>query len=203
MSKVLLGSGNAGKLSELRDLLQPLAVELIGLADLKERPGEAPETGATFRDNALQKARHYARATGETVIADDSGLCVDALGGAPGIHSARYSGQGGDAANNARLLAELAGVPPERRGASYHAVIVVVRGDELLLEAEGRCSGVILEAPRGSAGFGYDPLFFVPELGKTFAEIPAAIKHGISHRGQALRRIVSEWPRIQPALGRS
>ncbi len=203
MSVVLLGSGNAGKLSELRELLRPLAVELIGLPDLTPRPAEAPETGSTFRDNAIQKARHYARATGLTVIADDSGLCVDALGGAPGIHSARYSGGGDDDANNACLLKALAGLPADRRTASYRAVIVVVRGEEILLEAEGRCDGVILDAPRGRAGFGYDPLFLVPELGKTFAEIPAAIKHGISHRGQAMRRIVSEWPRIQPALGRS
>jgi XTP/dITP diphosphohydrolase len=203
MTSLLLGSNNKGKLAELRELLQPLSVHLVGLGDLPQRPSEAPETGTTFRDNAIQKARHYALATGMTVIADDSGLCVDALGGAPGVHSARYSPEGDDQSNNARLLRALEGIPESQRQASYHAVIVVVSATEVLLEAEGCCRGLILTEPRGIGGFGYDPLFFVTELGKTFAEIPAAIKHRISHRGQALRQIINEWPRIQPALGKS
>jgi XTP/dITP diphosphohydrolase len=189
--RLVLASGNAGKLAELRALLDdaPLngmfelhAQSELGVADIEE-------TGLTFIENALLKARHAARATGLPALADDSGLCVDALGGAPGLYSARYTGTHGDAgANIAKLLRELDGVPEARRGAQFHAVVVLLRhaDDPRPLVAEGSWRGRILEAPRGEGGFGYDPVFLDPELGRSAAELAPALKHRLSHRGRAL-----------------
>ena len=184
---LVLASGNAGKLAELRQLLDGSRFTLraqseFGVVDVDE-------TGLTFIENALLKARHAALATGLPALADDSGLCVDALGGAPGLYSARYAGVHGDAGRNiARLLRELDGVADDARGASFHCAIVVLRSadDPQPVIAEGRWRGRIVRAPRGTGGFGYDPVFLDPESGLTAAELPAADKNTISHRGLAL-----------------
>lgn len=185
--RLVLASGNAGKVVELGQLLAGTGVELVPQTTLGVT--DADETGLTFVENALIKARHAARATGLPALADDSGICVDALGGAPGLYAARYSGVHGDsAANNAKLLRELAGVPMEKRTAYFIAVLVVLRhaDDPAPLIAEARWHGRILEAPRGEGGFGYDPLFLPDgsELGAS--EIEPALKNRLSHRGQAL-----------------
>ncbi|MCR6685514.1 RdgB/HAM1 family non-canonical purine NTP pyrophosphatase [Pseudoxanthomonas sp.] len=190
MSRLVLASGNAGKLRELGALLGDLDVELLPQARLGV--DDIEETGLSFVENALLKARHAARVTGLPALADDSGLCVDALGGAPGLYSARYAGGHGDsAANIARLLRELDGVPPPRRGAHFHAVIVLLRHaeDPQPLVAEGSWPGTILEAPRGAGGFGYDPVFLDPERGLSAAELDPALKNRISHRGRALEQL--------------
>ena len=184
---LVLASGNAGKLAELRQLLDGSRFTLraqseFGVVDVEE-------TGLTFIENALLKARHAALATGLPALADDSGLCVDALGGAPGLYSARYAGVHGDAGRNiARLLRELDGVADDARGASFHCAIVVLRSadDPQPVIAEGRWRGRIVRAPRGAGGFGYDPVFLDPDSGLTAAELPAADKNTISHRGLAL-----------------
>jgi XTP/dITP diphosphohydrolase len=185
--RLVLASGNAGKVAELRQLLDGSAIDLVPQTTLGV--GDADETGLTFVENALLKARHAARATGLPALADDSGLCVDALGGAPGLYAARYAGVHGDnAANNAKLLRELDGVPMSRRGAYFIAVLVVLRhaDDPAPLIAEGRWHGRVLEAPRGTGGFGYDPLFLPDGSDLGAAELDTALKNRISHRGQAL-----------------
>lgn len=185
--RLVLASGNAGKVTELRQLLEGSAIDLVPQTTLGV--GDADETGLTFVENALIKARHAARATGLPALADDSGLCVDALGGAPGLYAARYAGVHGDnAANNAKLLRELDGVPMSRRGAYFIAVLVVLRhaDDPAPLIAEGRWHGRVLEAPRGTGGFGYDPLFLPDGSDLGAAELDTALKNRISHRGQAL-----------------
>ncbi len=193
MSRVVLASGNAGKLRELAALLAPAGLELVPQDALGV--AAAPETGATFLDNALIKARHAAAVTALAALADDSGLEVDALGGRPGVRSARYANEGAsDAENLARLLQELAGVPLSRRGARYQCVIVWVRGaeDAAPLVASGTWEGHIARAPRGAGGFGYDPVF-VPAGGeRTAAELPAADKNAASHRGQALKALLAQ-----------
>lgn len=188
--RVVVATGNAGKLRELTALLAGLDLQLVSQAELGVAPAE--ETGATFAENALLKARHAARATGLAAIADDSGIEVDALHGAPGLYSARYAGPGADdAANNAKLLHALAGVPEAARGARYQCVLVFVNGpdDPAPLVAQASWSGRIIDAPRGSGGFGYDPYFWLPERGCTAAELDAVEKNRISHRGQALRQL--------------
>ncbi len=193
MSRVILASCNAGKLRELAALLAPAGFELVP----QDALGVAPvaETGATFRDNALIKARHAAHASGLAALADDSGLEVDALGGRPGVHSARYARDGAsDAENLARLLAELAAVPLPQRRARYQCVIVWLSGpkDAAPLVARGTWEGHIALGPRGSGGFGYDPVF-VPAGGeRTAAELPAAEKNAVSHRGQALQALLGQ-----------
>ncbi|WP_133000493.1 RdgB/HAM1 family non-canonical purine NTP pyrophosphatase [Luteimonas arsenica] len=184
---LVLASGNAGKLAELRELLGGDGLRLRAQSEFNVEDVE--ETGLTFVENALLKARHAAEATGLPALADDSGLCVDALGGAPGLYSARYAGPGGDAARNIeRLLRELDGVPDEARGASFHCCIVLLRHatDPKPLVVEGAWRGRILHAPRGDGGFGYDPVFLDPDNGLTAAELPAVRKNAISHRGRAL-----------------
>jgi XTP/dITP diphosphohydrolase len=188
--RIVLASNNRGKLAEFRDLLGGLGIELIPQSELGI--AEVEETGLTFVENALIKARHAARETGLPALADDSGLCVDALGGAPGLYSARYAGPGAsDEANNRRLLMELDGVPASGRGAHYVCVLVLLRHaeDPDPLIADGRWHGTIAHAPRGSGGFGYDPLFLAPNQGLTAAELPAEQKHVRSHRGSALRTL--------------
>jgi len=191
--RLVLASGNAGKLGEFRQLLAPLDIEVIAQGELGI--GEIEETGLSFVENALLKARHAARLSGLPALADDSGLCVDALDGAPGLHSARYAGaQGNNAANIAKLLGALDGVDAAGRGAFFICVLVLLRHaeDPAPLIAEGRWRGRILDAPRGSGGFGYDPLFFDPALDASAAELDAATKHRHSHRGQALRGLLAQ-----------
>ena len=185
--ELVLASGNAGKLAELRALLGDAGLALR--AQSEHGVGDIEETGLTFVENALLKARHAARATGLPALADDSGLCVDALGGAPGLYSARYAGPGGHAARNIeRLLDELEHVDDDARGASFHCCIVLLRhaDDPRPLVVEGDWRGRILRARRGDGGFGYDPVFLDPDSGLTAAELPAARKNAISHRGRAL-----------------
>ena len=188
--RVVLASGNRGKLAEIRDVLADTGIELIAQSELGI--DDAEETGATFVENALLKSRHAARASGLPALGDDSGICVDALGGAPGLVSARYAGAHGDAtANIAKLLSALAGVEDTRRGAHFHCTLVLVRtaGDPAPLIAEGRWHGRILHAPRGDKGFGYDPVFFDSKLGQGAGELDPAVKNRVSHRGQALARL--------------
>lgn len=195
MNRLVLASGNAGKLAELCALLAGTGVELVAQSQLGVE--EVEETGLSFVENALLKARHAAAATGLPALADDSGLCVDALGGAPGLYSARYAGSHGDSqANNARLLRELDGLPAARRGAHFHAVIVLLRhpADPQPLIAEGSWAGRILDAPRGDGGFGYDPLFLDPQQGLSAAELDPALKNRISHRGRALAQLRERLP---------
>ena len=185
--ELVLASGNAGKLAELRGLLAGEGFALRAQSELGV--ADAEETGLTFVENALLKARNAARAAGLPALGDDSGLCVDALDGAPGLYSARYAGPGGDAGRNiARLLDELRDVPDAARGASFHCCLVLLRhaDDPRPLVVEGRWRGRILQAPRGDGGFGYDPVFLDPASGLTAAELPAARKNAVSHRGLAL-----------------
>ncbi|WP_345304706.1 RdgB/HAM1 family non-canonical purine NTP pyrophosphatase [Lysobacter hankyongensis] len=188
--KLVLASSNAGKLVELRDLLGDARIELHAQSEFGVE--DAEETGLTFVENALLKARHAARATGLPALGDDSGLCVDALDGAPGLYSARYAGGHGDsAANIAKLLAALRDVPEAARTARFVCVLAVLRHaeDPQPLIAEGVWEGRILDAPRGRGGFGYDPVFFDPARAMGAAELDAALKHRISHRGIALARL--------------
>ena len=186
-NRLVLASGNRGKLAEMHAILAELGIELVAQPDLGIEDIE--ETGTTFVENALLKARHAARASGLPALGDDSGLCVDALGGAPGLYSARYAGAHGDAAANiAKLLAALRDVPDEQRTAHFHCTIVLLRSadDPAPLIAEGRWRGRVLHAPRGTNGFGYDPVFFDDSLGSGAAELDAATKNRVSHRAQAL-----------------
>jgi XTP/dITP diphosphohydrolase len=190
--RVVLASGNRGKVAELSTLLEPAGLVVEPQSD--HGVPEAEEPHPTFVENALAKARNAARHTGLAAIADDSGLEVDALDGAPGVLSARYAGpDGDDAANNARLLAELEGIPAERRTARFVCVLVYLdhADDPTPIIAQGFWEGRILEAPRGKGGFGYDPLFWVPDHGCASAELEAAEKNRISHRGQALAALRS------------
>jgi XTP/dITP diphosphohydrolase len=185
--KLILASGNAGKLAELRDLLGDAGIDLHAQSEFGVE--DADETGLTFVENAILKARHAARATGLPSLGDDSGLCVDVLDGAPGLYSARYAGTHGDAgANIVKLLDALRDVPEQQRSARFVCVLALLRHaeDPQPLIAEGVWEGRILFAPRGEGGFGYDPVFFDPERNMGAAELDAALKNRISHRGRAL-----------------
>jgi XTP/dITP diphosphohydrolase len=187
---LVIATANCGKLREFRALLADLPFAPVSQSALGVASPE--ETGATFLENALLKARHAAEASGAAAIADDSGIEVDALGGAPGIFSARYAGEGaGDVANNAKLIAALRGLPPEARRARYRCALVYLDGpsNPAPLCAEGVWEGRILDSPRGSGGFGYDPYFWVPALEATAAELDPEQKNRLSHRGQALRAL--------------
>jgi XTP/dITP diphosphohydrolase len=188
--KLVLASGNAGKLAEMGQLLGELAIELIPQADLGI--ADVEETGKSFVENAILKARHASRLSGLPALGDDSGLCVDALGGAPGLLSARYAGEHGNStANIARLLDALAGVAEPVRTAHFHCTIVLLQhpGDPAPLIAEGRWQGRILAAPRGEHGFGYDPVFLDIQHKLSAAEMEADLKNRLSHRGQAMTRL--------------
>lgn len=188
--RLVLASSNAGKLREFNSLLADFGFEVVPQADLGV--SDAEETGLSFVENALLKARHASQATGLAALADDSGLVVDALGGQPGIYSARFAGQPtNNAANNAKLIAALKDVPTEQRTAHFRCCIVLVRHpiDPVPLIAEASWAGHILTAPQGQAGFGYDPLFYVPTHQCSAAELASAEKNQISHRGQALQRL--------------
>ena len=185
--KLVLASSNHGKLEELRGLLSGNGIELIAQSDLGVE--DADETGTTFVENALLKARHATRITGLPALADDSGICVDALDGAPGLYSARYAGEHGNASRNIdRLLDELIDVPDERRSAHFYCVLVLLRhaDDPQPLIVEGQWNGRILRERRGSGGHGYAPVFFDPVHGQSAAEMELSFKNGISHRGKAL-----------------
>ena len=200
--RLLLATRNPGKLAELQRLLESAVpgVAVVGLRDVPEYP-EAPETGATFAENALLKAREAVRYTGLPAVADDSGLTVDALNGMPGVLSARWSGRhGDDTANTALLLGQLADVPDERRGGAFvcAAAVVTTDGAERVLERSWR--GRVVREPRGTNGFGYDPVFLPDGLDRTAAELTAAEKDARSHRGQAFAALV---PLVAELLGRS
>ncbi|WP_181126508.1 RdgB/HAM1 family non-canonical purine NTP pyrophosphatase [Xanthomonas arboricola] len=187
MKQLVLASGNAGKLEELRAMLADLPLRIVAQGELGV--DDVPETGMTFVENALIKARHASAVTGLPALADDSGLIVDALGGAPGLYSARYAGSPTDAqANNAKLLDAMRAVPAERRSARFYAVIVLLRHpeDPQPLIAEGSWEGVITTEPRGTGGFGYNPVFLDPLHGLTAAEMDTALKNRLSHRAVAL-----------------
>ena len=188
--RLVLASSNRGKLIEIRQVLSGLEIDLVAQADLGI--GDADETAGTFIENALLKARHAARASGLPALGDDSGICVDVLGGAPGLYSARYAGAHGDAqANIRKLLHELRDVPEPQRTAHFYCVLVVLRSpdDPMPLIAEGRWDGSVLTAPRGDGGFGYDPVFYDTNLRTGAAQLEASVKNRVSHRGKALARM--------------
>ena len=190
MTELVLASGNKGKLAEFQRLLEGLDVQIHSMKEYPEI-GEIVEDGSTFAENALIKARAVCKATGKPAMADDSGLAVDALNGAPGIYSARFAGeQRSDADNNAKVLQLLEGVEDGKRTARFFCVIAIVLPDGREYTAEGTCEGTILRALRGEGGFGYDPLFYVESLDKTFAELTMEEKNRISHRGHANRKAV-------------
>lgn len=187
---LVIATRNQGKLREIRHLLEATEIRVLGLDAFADMP-EVEEDGETFADNARKKAVTVARLTGCLTLADDSGLEVMQLGGAPGVRSARYAGEDADdAANNRKLLTELAGVPQrQRRGAFVCAMALCGPAGDCRFFF-GRLEGILAEEPRGAGGFGYDPLFLVPEYGKTLGELPMEIKNRISHRGQALRQVL-------------
>ena len=198
MDKLVLASGNAGKLQELSSLLAPLGIEVLPQSAFNV--SEAEEPHPSFVENAIAKARHAARATGLPALADDSGLCVDVLGGAPGVLSARFAGEPkSDARNNALLLERLAGEP--NRHARFYCALALVRhaDDPQPIIACGEWHGEILEAARGQGGFGYDPLFLVPDLDQTAAEIDHSLKNVLSHRGNAMRQLLDRLRAEQQA----
>ncbi len=191
MKKIILATGNRGKVRELGELLANVEMEVMPQTEFNVV--EAEETGLTFVENAILKARNASAHTGLPAIADDSGLEVDFLNGAPGIYSARYAGtDGNDPANNQKLLRALDGVPEGQRTARFQCLMVYMEHaeDPTPLIAQGSWEGRILTAPQGENGFGYDPIFFVPEQGCSSAELPAEVKNRLSHRGQALKKLV-------------
>ena len=189
MRELVVASGNKGKLREIEALLHGHVEKLLSPADFADFP-VVVEDGKTFAENAIKKARAAAEVTGRPVLADDSGLVVDALDGRPGVWSARYAGEtASDGDNNARLLLELAAVPQEKRTAAFHCVIALCFPDGSCHTFDGELRGLILAAPRGDGGFGYDPLFLVAEFGQTLAELSMTIKNRISHRGRALAAV--------------
>jgi XTP/dITP diphosphohydrolase len=193
---LLVGSKNRAKVSEIRRLLIALPVQVLDLSAFSELP-DVPEDGDTFDANARAKALAFARMTGLTTIADDSGLEVDALGGRPGIYSARFAGpRADDEANNRRLLEMLANTPPVERTARYRCVIAVATPENVLFACEGSVEGVIAKQPRGTNGFGYDPLFYYGDFGDTFGMVTPEMKDSVSHRARALaslRRLLADY----------
>jgi XTP/dITP diphosphohydrolase len=193
MPRLVIGSRNRKKLEELRDLLGDLPIDLIDLSDWLDLD-DVEETGQTFEENARLKASTYAMSIGEWVLAEDSGLVVPALKGRPGVFSARYAGtHGDDAANNRKLLAELAPLSEDRRAAYYICVAALASPNgEVRAIAEGRCNGAIVAEPRGSGGFGYDPLFEIVEYHRTFGELSPRVKQALSHRARAVMQLRGE-----------
>jgi XTP/dITP diphosphohydrolase len=200
MPQILIATSNPGKLRDFAEAASPHGIEIVSFPNFASLPSVV-EDGHTFEANARKKAEHYSLyALGESVLADDSGLEVDALGGAPGVHSARYAADAphlvanntDDQANNARLMRQLRSVPPEKRTGRFVCVIAVARDGQTLAVFRGEAEGILLDSPRGSNGFGYDPLFYFPSIEKTFAEIPGEEKAQYSHRGAAFRQFL-EW----------
>jgi len=187
---IILATHNAGKIREIEQVLQPLGYSCVSVKDVLRDEQEPEETGNTFAENALIKATYYMKRTNMPCLADDSGIVVDALQGRPGVYSARYAGEDcNDERNNEKLIRELANVPYEQRTGHYACVLVLVWPDGSALTAEGTCEGIIRDTYAGTGGFGYDPLFYLPELGKTMAEVSMAEKNALSHRGKALRKL--------------
>jgi XTP/dITP diphosphohydrolase len=197
--QLLVGTTNLGKLAEIREVLKDLPVESIAVSSLRKWP-QVVEDGQTFEENAIKKARTFAGFSGCVTLADDSGLVVDALDGAPGVHSARFSGEdANDARNNEKLLQALAAVPQEKRSARFVCVLALCLppssgGNKWIFG--GECEGWIAFSPKGENGFGYDPLFFYPPLGRTFAELDRESKCRVSHRGKALRSLAQALPSL-------
>jgi len=189
VNKLLIATSNKGKLREVRAMLESLGVEVLGLTDIVVIE-EPIEDGNTFDANARKKAIHYAVASGLWSLADDSGLEVDVLDGAPGVYSARYAGENAnDVANNAKLIRELQGIPEARRTARFRCAMALATSDKVVATSSGEIEGVIIDKPRGQNGFGYDPHFFIPGQDRTAAELPPDQKNRISHRAQALAAI--------------
>jgi XTP/dITP diphosphohydrolase len=187
--KIVFASGNEGKVREIREMLEGVRIELVSLSNYAGVP-EIVEDGKSFLENALKKAKIISEFTGETVLADDSGLQVEVLGGEPGIYSSRYAGEKAtDEENNSALLAKLKNIPQEKRTAFFRCVLVLYRKDGSYDYFEGKWNGQIIDERRGNNGFGYDPIFWVPELKMTAAELPAEIKNKVSHRGQAFAQL--------------
>lgn len=201
--KVVLATRNAGKVREIEDILAPYGFEVISMREFPEL-GDIIEDGSTFKENAMIKATTVAGQTGLIALADDSGLEVDALDGAPGIHSSRFAGEEkDDQANNRKLLELLSDIPAEQRSARFKCVVAIAEPDGWVHLAEGSCEGIIINEPRGEGGFGYDPLFYVPDYDKTFAELDPAIKNKISHRARALEGAVEILTDLKKMLARS
>ncbi len=189
MRDLLLASQNVGKLDEMRQLVAGLDFRVLAPADVGIRDAPA-ETGKTFAENAALKARYYATRSGLLAVADDSGISVDALNGAPGLFSSRFGGPGADDADRNRLLlSKLAGLPPERRGARFTSCVALARGEDVLFQATESVEGRIANEARGANGFGYDPIFFYPPFGRTFGEASRQQKDSVSHRGKAFARL--------------
>ena len=189
--KLVCATNNAGKLREIRDILRPLGFEVLSGKDCGLHL-EPEETGMTFEENALLKASAMAQASGLAALADDSGLMVDALDGAPGVHSARYGGKKSDKERNSYLLGNIKHIPASKRGAAFVCCICCIFPDGSTLTARGECRGTLLFEPMGEGGFGYDPIFFIPELGKTMAQLFEREKNAVSHRARALHTFLNE-----------
>jgi XTP/dITP diphosphohydrolase len=198
--KLLVATRNSGKVSEFADMFADIQLDWIGLADLG-LDLEVAETGVTFRENAIIKATEYAAASGLLTLADDSGLEVDALDGRPGVHTVRYGGAGLTPVQRYELsLENMKGIPMAERSARFRCVIALSSGQGILGTSDGVCDGKIAERPAGNEGFGYDPVFFLPDRGRTMAELPAAEKHLISHRGKAIAEIAPLLRRVLAEL---
>lgn len=190
---IVLATHNAGKIRELQEILTPLGYSAVPVRTLLPDIEEPEETGQTFAENALLKATYYMKASGKPCLADDSGIIADVLDGRPGVYSARYAGEDcDDEKNNARLVQELSAFPPEQRTAYYACALALLWPDGKLMTAEGTCAGLIRDFYAGTGGFGYDPLFYVPEFGRAMAELTMDEKNAISHRGKALRKLVEQ-----------
>jgi XTP/dITP diphosphohydrolase len=191
--KIVFASGNEGKVREIREMLEGMGIELVSLSNYADVP-EIVEDGKSFLENALKKAKIVSEYTGETVLADDSGLQIEVLGGEPGIYSSRYAGEKAtDEENNTKLLTKLKNIPQEKRTAFFICVLVLYRRDSSYDYFEGKWRGQIIDERRGNNGFGYDPIFLVPELKMTAAELPVEIKNKISHRGQAFAQLKKKF----------
>ncbi|AGT33002.1 deoxyribonucleotide triphosphate pyrophosphatase [Geobacillus genomosp. 3] len=196
MKEIVIATKNAGKVREFAALFAKRGIDVKSLLDFPDVP-DVEETGSTFAENAKLKAEAVSDRLQRPVIADDSGLAVDALGGRPGVYSARYAGEDkNDARNIEKLLCELEGVPMEKRTARFHCALAVAIPGRLTAVVEATCDGYIAEEPRGEGGFGYDPVFYLPEKGKTMAELTPEEKNAISHRAKALARLNEQWDEI-------
>ncbi|MFO8240208.1 MAG: XTP/dITP diphosphatase [Dissulfuribacterales bacterium] len=198
--KLILATRNKGKLKEIQALFSDLNIDIMSLDDVKDAP-HIEEDGTTFMENAFKKAKVIAEATGIMALADDSGLEVDAFNGAPGVYSARYSGENAsDASNNEKLLVELQKVSSDKRGAHFTCVIIVYHPSGRWISAEAGCEGKITKKIIGDRGFGYDPVFYIPSVGRTMAQLTPEEKNRLSHRGKALRKLKSELPGFLDSL---
>ena len=198
--KLILATRNKGKLKEIQALLSDLDIDIMSLDEAENAP-HVVEDGKTFMENAFKKAKVIAEATGIMALADDSGLEVDALDGAPGVYSARYSGENAsDASNNEKLLADLKGVSSDKRGAHFSCVIIVYHPSGQWISTEAKCEGEIAMNPSGDQGFGYDPVFYIPSIKRTMAQLSPEEKNSLSHRGKALEKMKAELPNFLDSL---